>query len=123
MRNMTTSDFNESGETGETEEQRLSKSARKREAATLQELGVQLSAPPALAWRAGTPAAVYRQADAHHRSGAGTRQAGRAQTTPRFGNSPFSADRTLARPAFVGTGGRGPGIAAGLSANRPGCTA
>src|ERR1700674_3362722 len=46
MRNMTTSDFNESGETGETEEQRLSKSARKREAATLQELGVQLSALP-----------------------------------------------------------------------------
>ena len=49
MRNMTTSDFNESGQTGEpgeTEEQRLSKSARKREAATLQELGVQLSALP-----------------------------------------------------------------------------
>ena len=49
MRNMTTSDFNESsetGESGETEEQRLSKSARKREAATLQELGVQLSALP-----------------------------------------------------------------------------
>ena len=49
MRNMTTSDFKESGETGETgetEEQRLSKSARKREAATLQELGVQLSALP-----------------------------------------------------------------------------
>jgi len=46
MRNMTTSDFNESGETGETEEQRQSKSARKREAATLQELGVQLSALP-----------------------------------------------------------------------------
>jgi len=46
---MTTSDFNESGQTGEpgeTEEQRLSKSARKREAATLQELGVQLSALP-----------------------------------------------------------------------------
>src|SRR6202142_1341196 len=31
---------------GETEEQRLSKSARKREAATLQELGIQLSALP-----------------------------------------------------------------------------
>jgi len=46
MRNMTTSDFDESGDTGETEEQRLSKSARKREAATLQELGVQLSALP-----------------------------------------------------------------------------
>src|ERR1700693_5442253 len=49
MRNMTTSDFDESRETsepGETEEQRLSKSARKREAATLQELGVQLSALP-----------------------------------------------------------------------------
>jgi ribosome-associated protein len=46
MRNMTTSEFKESGETGETEEQRLSKSARKREAATLQELGVQLSALP-----------------------------------------------------------------------------
>ena len=46
MRNMTTSDFNESGETGETEEQRQSRSARKREAATLQELGVQLSALP-----------------------------------------------------------------------------
>jgi len=42
MRNMT-SDIDESGET---EEQRLSKSARKREAATLQELGVQLSALP-----------------------------------------------------------------------------
>jgi ribosome-associated protein len=38
-----TSDIDESGET---EEQRLSKSARKREAATLQELGVQLSALP-----------------------------------------------------------------------------
>src|ERR1700731_4078294 len=46
MRNMTTSDFNETGDAGETEEQRLSKSARKREAATLQELGVQLSALP-----------------------------------------------------------------------------
>src|SRR5712672_4850925 len=49
MRNMTTSDFNESGQTGEpgeTEEQRLSKSARKREAATLQELCVQPSALP-----------------------------------------------------------------------------
>ncbi len=42
MRNMT-SDIDESGET---EEQRLSKSARKREAAILQELGVQLSALP-----------------------------------------------------------------------------
>src|SRR3981189_1690219 len=42
MRNMT-SDIDESGET---EEQRLSKSARKREAASLQELGVQLSALP-----------------------------------------------------------------------------
>ena len=49
MRNMTTSDFDQSGDTGEpgeTEEQRLSKSARKREAASLQELGVQLSALP-----------------------------------------------------------------------------
>src|ERR1700727_1485671 len=46
MRNMTTSDFNESGEAGETEEQRLSNGAPKREAATLQELGVQLSALP-----------------------------------------------------------------------------
>jgi ribosome-associated protein len=44
MRNMTTeSDIDDSGET---EEQRLSKSARKREAASLQELGVQLSALP-----------------------------------------------------------------------------
>jgi ribosome-associated protein len=44
MRNMTTeSEFDDSGET---EEQRLSKSARKREAASLQELGVQLSALP-----------------------------------------------------------------------------
>src|ERR1700730_19104801 len=42
MQNMT-SDIDQSGET---EEQRLSKSARKREAATLQELGVQLSALP-----------------------------------------------------------------------------
>src|SRR5450432_4258375 len=33
-------------DTGETEEERLSKSARKREAATLQDLGVQLSALP-----------------------------------------------------------------------------
>jgi ribosome-associated protein len=40
---MTTSDIDESGES---EEQRQSKSARKREAATLQELGVQLSALP-----------------------------------------------------------------------------
>src|ERR1700726_5153823 len=37
---------NETTDTGETEEQRQSKSARKREAATLQELGVQLSALP-----------------------------------------------------------------------------
>jgi ribosome-associated protein len=43
MRNMTTS---ESDDSGETEEQRLSKSARKREAASLQELGVQLAALP-----------------------------------------------------------------------------
>lgn len=43
MRNMTTSETDESGET---EEQRLSKSARKREAASLQELGVQLAALP-----------------------------------------------------------------------------
>ena len=43
MRNMTSSDMDE---TGESEEQRLSKSARKREAANLQELGVQLSALP-----------------------------------------------------------------------------
>src|SRR5271167_1382601 len=47
MRNMTTSEFDDSvGDSSETEEQRLSKSARKREAATLQELGVQLSALP-----------------------------------------------------------------------------
>jgi len=44
MRNMTTE--NESTDSGETEEQRSSKSARKREAASLQELGVQLSALP-----------------------------------------------------------------------------
>ena len=37
---------NETDASGESEEQRLSKSARKREAATLQELGVQLSALP-----------------------------------------------------------------------------
>jgi ribosome-associated protein len=37
---------NETGDAGETEEQRLSKSARKREAASLQELGVKLSALP-----------------------------------------------------------------------------
>lgn len=36
----------DAGESGETEEQRLSKSARKREAASLQELGVKLSALP-----------------------------------------------------------------------------
>jgi ribosome-associated protein len=48
MRNMTTtSETNDSADdAGETEEQRLSKSARKREAASLQELGVQLSALP-----------------------------------------------------------------------------
>jgi ribosome-associated protein len=48
MRNMTTtSETDDSGsDGGETEEQRLSKSARKREAASLQELGVQLSALP-----------------------------------------------------------------------------
>jgi ribosome-associated protein len=47
MRNMTSSDMDDtSDETGESEEQRLSKSARKREAANLQELGVQLSALP-----------------------------------------------------------------------------
>ncbi len=44
MRNMTTEI--ETGDSGETEEQRLSKSARKREAASLQELGVQLAALP-----------------------------------------------------------------------------
>src|SRR5277367_5704801 len=37
---------NETGDSGESEEQRLSKSARKREAASLQELGVKLSALP-----------------------------------------------------------------------------
>jgi ribosome-associated protein len=37
---------NDSDASGETEEQRLSKSARKREAASLQELGVKLSALP-----------------------------------------------------------------------------
>jgi ribosomal 50S subunit-associated protein YjgA (DUF615 family) len=66
-------------ETGETEEERQSKSARKREAAALQDLGVQLSALPdqeikelgaaraaplALPWCAGAPAPVHRQADA-----------------------------------------------------------
>src|SRR5450631_3034099 len=44
MRNMTNE--SEIDDSGETEEQRLSKSARKREAASLQELGVQLSALP-----------------------------------------------------------------------------
>src|ERR1700712_1312151 len=44
MGNMTTT--SEIDESGETEEQRQSKSARKREAASLQELGVQLSALP-----------------------------------------------------------------------------
>jgi len=44
MRNMTTEI--ERDDSGETEEQRQSKSARKREAASLQELGVQLSALP-----------------------------------------------------------------------------
>jgi ribosome-associated protein len=44
MGNMTTE--NESGDAGETEQQRLSKSARKREASSLQELGVKLSALP-----------------------------------------------------------------------------
>ncbi|MDB6097689.1 MAG: hypothetical protein JWN58_392, partial [Gammaproteobacteria bacterium] len=44
MGNMTIDD--ETPDTGETEEQRLSKSARKREAASLQELGVKLSALP-----------------------------------------------------------------------------
>ena len=44
MGNMTTE--SEIDNSGETEEQRLSKSARKREAATLQELGVKLAALP-----------------------------------------------------------------------------
>jgi ribosome-associated protein len=44
MGNMTRE--NEAGDAGETEEQRLSKSARKRDAASLQELGVKLSALP-----------------------------------------------------------------------------
>ncbi len=44
MRNMTTQ--HDIDESGETEEQRRSKSARKREATSLQELGVQLSALP-----------------------------------------------------------------------------
>ena len=44
MGNMTSE--NQTDDSGETEEQRLSKSARKREAASLQELGVKLSALP-----------------------------------------------------------------------------
>jgi ribosome-associated protein len=44
MRDMTSQ--NDTDTSGETEEQRLSKSARKREAASLQELGVKLSALP-----------------------------------------------------------------------------
>jgi ribosome-associated protein len=44
MANMTSE--NDVQDSGETEEQRLSKSARKREAASLQELGVKLSALP-----------------------------------------------------------------------------
>lgn len=44
MGDMTTE--SETGDFGETEEERLSKSARKREAASLQELGVKLSALP-----------------------------------------------------------------------------
>lgn len=44
MRNMTSEI--EADDSGETDEQRLSKSARKREAASLQELGVQLAALP-----------------------------------------------------------------------------
>ena len=44
MGNMTIE--HETGHSGETEEERLSKSARKREAAALQELGVKLSALP-----------------------------------------------------------------------------
>ncbi len=44
MRNMTSEI--DVGDTGETEAERLSKSARKRDAASLQELGVQLSALP-----------------------------------------------------------------------------
>src|SRR5277367_1431517 len=44
MGNMTTE--SEADDSGETEEQRQSKSARKREAASLQELGVKLSALP-----------------------------------------------------------------------------
>jgi ribosome-associated protein len=44
MRDMTSE--NETDASGESEEQRLSKSARKREAASLQELGVKLSALP-----------------------------------------------------------------------------
>jgi ribosome-associated protein len=44
MRNMTT--MSDIEDPGETEEQRQSKSARKREAASLQELGVQLAALP-----------------------------------------------------------------------------
>ncbi len=44
MGNMTSQ--NDAAEAGETEEQRLSKSARKREAAALQDLGVQLAALP-----------------------------------------------------------------------------
>ncbi|MEA3158739.1 MAG: ribosome-associated protein [Gammaproteobacteria bacterium] len=44
MGNMTSE--NETQDSGESEEQRLSKSARKREAASLQELGIKLSALP-----------------------------------------------------------------------------
>ena len=44
MSNMTSE--NQTNDPGETEEQRLSKSARKRDAASLQELGVKLSALP-----------------------------------------------------------------------------
>ena len=81
MRNMTTSDFKESGETGETEEQRLSKSARKREAATLQELGVQLSALPDQEIKAlGLPDSLFTALRDLRRlvGGAGADQLGRA---------------------------------------------
>ncbi len=58
MRNMTTREEND--DSGDTEEQRLSKSARKREAASLQELGVQLAALPDQEIKAlGLPEALF----------------------------------------------------------------
>ena len=132
-------------DSGETEEQRQSKSARKREAASLQELGVKLAALPDQEIKAlNLPDNLFvalrdlRRLPSH---GAQVRQrqyigklmrnidpepvlgqTGGAQAAPRPGDPVFPANRALARPAAVRTGRRRGRAAAGISAGGRGRT-